>query len=282
MENELDIIGLQIRQRRLNERIEEHLEHIESRIRKEPGYRLYVLPELSAVGYSDQIFSNISTIAESIDGAIASFFKKLATELNIFICYGFMRRQKNDNHQEIFTICQAVVNNNGVTILAYDKMHLANFGDSSETAYGCTPGTELGFFEIDSFKIGVTICYDLRFPEVFRALAWDHKCDAVLHCSAFSRDSTFQTLAPFTTTRAVENGVYLMSVNYAGDYFGESAVIPPWLGFVPGLDGSLELERAGCAEESLKLMVKKDVIRAVREAYPYEKNLNVVLKNKLN
>ena len=278
MDNKLAVIGLQIRQRRLNEPIKEHLEYIECRIRAKPGYRLYVLPELSAIGYSDQTFSKISQIAESIDGMIAIFFKKLATELQIFICYGFMRLQTTEKNKEIFTICQAVVNNNGEMILAYDKMHLANFGDSSETTYGCTPGVELGVFNIDSFKVGVTICYDLRFPEVFRALAWDHKCQAILHCSAFSRDSTFQTLAPFTTTRAVENGVYLMSVNYSGDYFGDSAVIPPWLGHVPGLDGSLELKRASCGEESVEMLVEKNVIRAVREAYPYEKNLNVVLK----
>ena len=80
----------------------------------------------------------------------------------------------------------------GQLVLAYDKMHLCDMGDCSEIAHGCSPGEgELGVFECDGVRVGVTICYDLRFPELYRALAWDAGCDLILHPAALVRDATF-------------------------------------------------------------------------------------------
>ena len=61
-------------------------------------------------------------------------------------------------------ICQAVVDPEGALVLAYDKMHLCDMGDCSEVGYGCSPGGEPGVFEVDGVRVGLTICYDIRFP----------------------------------------------------------------------------------------------------------------------
>ena len=66
---------------------------------------------------------------------------------------------------------------------------------------------------------GLTVCYDLRFAELYGHLAWECECDLILHLSAFIRNATFGSYHPFATTHAVENGVYLLSVNYR--YAGE-------------------------------------------------------------
>ena len=56
-----------------------------------------------------------------------------------------------------------------------------------------------------------------------------------LHPAAFVRDATFHCYHQFAMTRAVENGVYLLSVNYAGASFGDSIAVGPWIGPVPEL-----------------------------------------------
>ena len=133
-------------------------------------------------------------------------------------------------------------------------------------ATGSTPGV----VEINGVKVGVTICYDIRFPELYRKLAWDADCDLILHPSAFIRDATFPCYHQFVTTRAVENGVYLLSVNYAGEDFGDSIAVPPWVGPVPGLidegddqggayghdEGVLSTRSLGIEEGVLPLLVQ--------------------------
>ena len=116
-------------------------------------------------------------------------------------------------------------------------------------------------------------CYDLRFPELFRAYAWGRGCDLILHPSAFVRDATFPTYHAFVTTRAQENGVYVLSVSFAGSNFGSSIAAPPWLGPVPGLAGEPDDELApkvlGTEEGVLPLVVEPRTLSAVRAAYPY-------------
>ena len=149
-------------------------------------------------------------------------------------------------------------------MLAYDKMHLCDMGDCSEVGYGCSPGGEPGVFEVDGVRVGLTICYDIRFPELYRALAWDHECDLVLHPAAFIRDATFPVYHTFVQTRAVENGIYLLSVSYAGERFGASIACPPWVGPVPGLAQELAPASLGTEEGVLPLVVEPRHLDCVR------------------
>ena len=112
-------------------------------------------------------------------------------------------------------------------------------GACSEVGYGCSRGDALGTFEGDGVRVGLSICYDIRFPELFRRLAWDEGCDLVLHPSAFIRDATFPCYHQMCTVRAVENGIYFLSVNHGGEDFGDSIAVPPWIGPVPGLGAEL-------------------------------------------
>ena len=122
------------------------------------------------------------------------------------------------------------------------------------------------------------MCYDLRFAELYGHLAWECECDLILHPSAFIRNATFGSYHPFATTRAVENGVYLLSVNYR--YAGERlrtlarrlpvrrgsgqfrewrtrACSPQYLG-----------RRRVCCRSSLSPLTSLQL----RSAYPYRKN----------
>lgn len=121
----------------------------------------------------------------------------------------------------------------------------------------------------------------VRFPELWRTLAWEHGCDLIVHPSAFIRDPTFATYHQFVTTRAVENGVYVLSVNYAGDAFGDSIVATPWVGPVPGIDGGADLAPTslGMQPDVLPLVVDQSTLLAVRRSYPYRRDLSPVLRD---
>ena len=95
----------------------------------------------------------------------------------------------SDLRTPVFTIAQAVVGPTGRVELVYDKMHLCDMGKCSEVAHGLTRGEQPGVFTCRGWRVGVCICYDLRFPELWRRLAWEEDCDLIVHPSAFVRDS---------------------------------------------------------------------------------------------
>ena len=242
-------------------------------IRDNPGHRLYVLPELSATGYFDSVLGALDEYAQPADGSIATFFGDVAREARAFVCYGFLRRVG-----ERTTICQAVAGPDGSQVLAYDKMHLCDMGACSEVGYGCSRGDALGTFEVDGVRVGLSICYDIRFPELFRRLAWDEGCDLVLHPSAFIRDATFPCYHQMCTVRAVENGIYFLSVNHGGEDFGDSIAVPPWIGPVPGLGAELAPTSLGTETGVLPLTVDPAALEAVRASYPYRRDVNPLLR----
>ena len=273
----LRVLGLQVE---LLAQVDASLARAEAMIRAHPA-RLYVLPELNCHGYSDAVLSQLdpsrpekNPAQDAETGSITAFFARLAREVDAYICFGFLR----DAGGGRTCICQAVVDPEGALVLAYDKMHLCDMGDCSEVGYGCSPGGEPGVFEVDGVRVGLTICYDIRFPELYRALAWDHECDIVLHPAAFIRDATFPMYHTFVQTRAVENGIYLLSVSYAGERFGASIACPPWVGPVPGLAQELAPASLGTEEGVLPLVVEPRHLDCVRRAYPYRRNVNPVLR----
>ena len=262
--------------------VEGNLRRAEQLIRANPGHHLYVLPELSSCGYSDEVLADCAAFAHGSFDGVFKFFIDLAREVDAHICFGFLCRTSrplsavpavgdrlvavngrnncvvtrvnafaaaadvlfdagtertyllSDLRTPVFTIAQAVVGPTGIE-LVYDKMHLCDMGACSEVAHGLTRGERPGVFTCRGWRVGVCICYDLRFPALWRRLAWEEDCDLVVHPSAFVRDATFPMYHTFVTTRAVENGIYVLSVNFAGADFGESIAAPPWVGPVPGL-----------------------------------------------
>ena len=177
----------------------------------------------------------------------------------------------------VFTIAQAVVAPTGRVELVYDKMHLCDMGACSEVGYSLTRGERPGVFTCRGWRVGVCICYDLRFPELWRHIAWEENCDLILQPSAFGRDATFPMYHSFVTTRAVENGIYVLSVNFAGTEFGESIAAPPWVGPVPGCSDQCA-RILGCDEGVLALRCETAVLDAVRAAYPYRRNAHPCLR----
>ena len=222
MESKISVVGIQIKL--LEGDRDYNLNRAADLIEKNAGHDLYVLPELSCSGYGKKTFDQLDLLGEEKYGPSFSFFSEVAKKFNTHICYSFPRKIKTD----VFTICSAVVNNEGKLIATYDKLHICQFGECFEKDY-FTPGNHLSpVFEINSIKIGLAICYDIRFGELFRKLALEREVTLILHPGGWPRDEAFATWHSFVITRAMENTIYLLSVNCAGENNGASIFCPPF------------------------------------------------------
>ncbi|MEM7405033.1 MAG: carbon-nitrogen hydrolase family protein [Pseudomonadota bacterium] len=240
---------------------ERHVEGVCTRVaaalENHVGTDLVVLPELATIDYSRETFAQLEQLAEPVEGPSFDRFSQLARTHRTALSYGFARRQGDG-----FTIAQAVIDASGALLGCYDKMHLAQYGASMEKDY-FRPGDAPLSVDIGGFSIGLTICYDIRFPELWRALTLEHECTLIVHPSAFFQDESYATWEAFITTRALENQVYVLSVNRAGENWGGSMFCPPWV------DEHHPLDRLGSAEQLTRFVVSREQLAATRRNYSF-------------
>ncbi len=250
---------------RTAEAVREHAHDTASRVRAAAAgktFDLVLLPELSAIEYSDAAFAVLPDLMPAMDDMHAKF-ADLADDLGAPVCYGHPGAAADTGKA---TIRQTIVSPDGTLQLAYDKMHIAQFGDSHEAAT-FAPGTTPGLAEIGGRKVGVSICYDLRFPELYRALAVTGGADVILHPVAFARDVSFPSWHSFAITRAMENQVWFLSLNRAGATWGKSILAPP------AMDDAHPPVIFGDSEEFRLLDLDDAAIQRARDMLPFRKDL---------
>ncbi len=173
-----------------------------------------VLPEVFELGWEIEKF-NIND-----NGKTLSFLSGLAKKLDINIIGGsYITDGRNT--------C-SVINRKGELVAQYDKMHL--FRVDGEEKY-ITPGKNPVLVEIEGIKIGLSICYDIRFPELYRAYAAAGAesafsgADLFVNVAAWA-DGKFAQWDAMTRSRAAENQTYMIAVNQCGKgYLGHSRMI---------------------------------------------------------
>lgn len=224
---------------------------------------IVVLPELSTVDYSRESFSQLPALAESVDGPTSDAFRKLAQRHGAHVVFG-MPRVENGRYY----ISQVVVAPDGSIKGFYDKVHVAQFGASMEKEY-FQRGRHLFVFEVNGYRIAPIVCYDIRIPELTRTLCVANGVELILHCGAYARDESFYSWHHFAVTRAMENMVYLLGLNRAGQYYGSSIFCRPWI-------DSNQSEIVLSQDETFRtFIVDKEILQAARDTYPF-------LKDRLN
>jgi predicted amidohydrolase len=135
-----------------------------------------------------------------------------------------------------------VFNPQGERVARYDKIHLFCFDDGQrryDESATLLPGTEPVAFEMTdraggTWRIGLSVCYDLRFPELFRALSQDQPCDLFVLPAAFTHTTGQAHWELLLRARAVENLCHVLAPAQGGEHengrrtFGHSMVIGPW------------------------------------------------------
>jgi predicted amidohydrolase len=192
---------------------------------------LVALPELFATGYF--AFDAYARTAEGLDGQILSRVRDAARDHQVAVLAGTIVEdlaETDDGPADDGLANTAVLfDRSGDRLLTYRKHHLFGY-ESAETEL-LTPGERLETAAVEGFQVGVTTCYDLRFPELYRRLASDG-ATLVLVPSAwpYPRVEHWRTLP---RARAIENQTYVATVNGSGvfadaELCGRSTVYDPW------------------------------------------------------
>lgn len=183
-----------------------------------PG-AMIVLPEMFATGFS----MHVDTIAEAADGPTHSFLSGLARETESYVVGGVVTRAADGRGRN-----DAVVyDSTGRLMARYAKLHPFTF--AGETKH-YQSGEGIVLFEWHEFRVAPFVCYDLRFPEVFRQAARRGAQLLVLIANwPQARESHWLALLE---ARAIENQAYVVAVNRAGSdpharYAGRSRIIGP-------------------------------------------------------
>ncbi len=206
---------------------------------KEKGANLVIFPELSLTGYLNRDLAY--ELAEPIPGSSINSLEEIAEKENIHIVFG-MPEQSEKAHAVLYNT--AVLLGPDGLIGKYRKMHLPTHSVFEEKRY-FRLGYEAPVFETEIGKMGLTICYDMFFPEISRLLRL--KGSQLIICISASPAVRSRFFEVFTAARALENTVFLAYVNLVGvenglQFWGGSRIIAP--------DGSI-LAKAKYDEEDL-------------------------------
>ncbi|MDT7704621.1 MAG: hypothetical protein QOG20_228 [Pseudonocardiales bacterium] len=189
------------------------------------GADLVVLPELWLPGYF--AFDSYAELAEPLHGDTVSAAREWARRLGCHLHMGSVLER--DEQGRLFNTA-VLIGPDGEIVHSYRKIHV--FGYRSREAELLTPGEQVATVATDLGRLGTTTCYDLRFPELYRALV-DAGAESVVVCSAWPA-ARLAHWRLFTSTRAVEEQVVLIACNAVGEQgdgirlAGHSRVVDPW------------------------------------------------------
>lgn len=216
------------------------------------GADLVVFPEMSDTGYS---MPAIREHAHSWNEGAVPELQRFAKTLAIAIVCGVSERENGRIYNS-----QVFVDRTGAIMAKYRKTHLVTAAPLDERPV-FTAGDKFVSCKFGDFNFGLTICYDLRFPEVCRKLAVEHNVNVFVNSSAWPmiRAKHLRLLAQ---ARAVENQSYFILANRAGTddevtFCGKSAIIDP--------GGVVLAEAPGDSEELIMAeisMEKVDIVRS--------------------
>jgi predicted amidohydrolase len=225
---------------------------------------LVVLPE---VFNSSVIHEYFHPLSEQIpDGQTSDFISSLAVKYKTNIVAGSFIEKCNDGKYRNTSV---VFNRSGKIIGKYSKIHMFSYFGSKEGDYIST-GNSAMVVDTDFGKIGLSICYDLRFPELFRSLTYAGA--EIIVCPAAWPDERLEHWTTLNKARAIENLVFMISANQCGKYAikrknaGNSMIINPW--------GEI-LASAGSEEDSIYAEIDLDNVHKIREEFPVLNDRNL-------
>lgn len=162
------------------------------------------------------LYWGIGRSAEDIDSEIIEKFKKYAKDNNVNIILGSIAL-KYENTDNITNTC-FVINRKGEIIHRYDKIYMYTVDREDlkiDEGQDTIKGNKLGIVEIDGVKIGIGICFDLRYPEYFKTLALNG-AEIMFLPSSFRKTTGAVAWEILTRARAIENQAYFCACNQTG------------------------------------------------------------------
>ncbi|MGF0239859.1 carbon-nitrogen hydrolase family protein [Rhodococcus sp. IEGM1300] len=201
------------------------------------GAKLAVLPEnFAAMGRRD--IADIGRAEALGDGPILPWLKQAALDLKLWVVAGTLPLPPMDQPNAKVNACSLLVDDQGETVARYDKLHLfdvdvadtrGRYRESDDYAYGSNvvvADTPVG-------RVGLTVCYDLRFPELYSELRAGG-AELITAPSAFTAVTGAAHWDVLIRARAIETQCYILAAAQGGTHpgpretFGHAAIIDPW------------------------------------------------------
>jgi len=197
------------------------------------GATLVALPEyFCLLGRND---GDKLAIAESDgDGPIQSFLADTAAQHGLWLVGGTLPMRSAQAGQVLNSSC--AYGPDGRRVARYDKIHLFAFDNGRERydeGRTLLAGSEPVAFDAGGVRVGMSVCYDLRFPELYRALMHP-PCDLILVPSAFTHTTGQAHWELLLRARAIENQCYVLAPAQGGLHengrrtWGHSMLVDPW------------------------------------------------------
>lgn len=236
----------------------ERLARVDAAVRSEKELRgadLLVLPEMWGAGYFS--FEKYTARAEPFEGATMATARRWAQTLALRIHLGSFVEIDSSGHLYNTSV---VIGPDGDVENVYRKIHVFGYGSREQELL--TPGEKVQVSDVSGVPTGITTCYDLRFPELYRSLV-DQGAQQVLVCAAWPA-ARLAHWRLFTSVRAVEQQCLLVACNAVGEQGGvrlggHSRIIDPW--------GEVVIE-AGDLEGFTYAAVDPEMPATVRAEFP--------------
>ncbi|RUX76236.1 carbon-nitrogen hydrolase family protein [Mesorhizobium sp. M7A.F.Ca.US.005.03.1.1] len=190
-------------------------------------------PEMTGALIRDKEARAASFTSEDKDIVVATA-RRLAKELGIFLHIGSPAILRADGKLANRAL---LFGPDGAALAAYDKIHMFDVdldnGESWRESAAYEPGTEAVVTDIEGAKLGFAVCYDLRFPQLFRAEALAG-ADLFSVPAAFTRQTGEAHWHVLLRARAIENGAYVVAAAQGGlhedgrETYGHSLIVDPW------------------------------------------------------
>lgn len=206
------------------------------------GARLIALPENFAI-MGHQEADKLKVAEDDGEGPIQRFLAEQAAEHRIYLVGGTIPLRSERDPERARASC-LVYGPDGARLARYDKIHLFDVEVSPDEAYRESDTLEAGedplVVDSELGRIGIAICYDLRFPELFRLLA-AQGMEVLVVPSAFTAITGEAHWQVLLRCRAVENLCYVVAPDQGGyhvngrETFGGTTIVDPWGGILGSL-----------------------------------------------
>jgi predicted amidohydrolase len=232
---------------------------------------LVLLPEVFNFHGLDDAYAEA---AEPIPGPSTEWARGQARKHSIFLhCGSFAERRRDDrgSGDRVYNT-SLVFDRTGTEVARYSKIHLFDATTPDGLEYkesaAFAPGNEVVTCDCEGVKLGLAICYDVRFPELFHALV-ERGAQVFLLPAAFTIPTGITQWEPCLRARAIENGCYMAGCGQWGRYargrenYGHSMVVDPWGTVV-----------AQCREgvDTISVELDMDYLAVVRQRLPIQKH----------
>lgn len=233
------------------------------------GAKIVVLPEYFCImGVKD--FDKVTVREKPNEGPIQEFLAKTAKHFKIWIIAGSVPMISNFPNK-VRNSC-LVYNDKGIQVARYDKIHLFGLDLGTEHYHEentIEPGDKIVTVETPFGKIGLSICYDLRFPELYRAMG---EVDIIVVPSAFTETTGKAHWETLVRARAIENLAYVVASAQGGYHLsgrethGNSMIVDPW---------GVVLDRLPRGSGVVIANINRDYIKTLRQSLPALKHKNI-------